>query len=387
MSRHFFGYIEGYYGRMLSWEERALIIDSMRDLSLNAYLYAPKEDPYHRRQWRTPYPRGWIAAFSSFVRKGGAAGIAVVPGIAPGLSFDYRSAADYRLLFRKCEALSKTGVSALCLLMDDIPAGLPASCKNAFPSLGAAHGELLAKLLVDLKKEFPSIGLWFCPTIYTDEFITEDPATSNYLKDLAKIIPCSVLVLWTGPQVISKEISRASIREVLKFFGNSVCIWDNLYANDYCPLRLFIGSYKNRKSDLLKTTRGILLNPTGLVHTDMFLLTLLSGFVQNITPENSWKSAVENLPVAKELKSVAPFFDLPRVKLSKAALTPGNLLRVKKALNKLIWEWKSPLQREWYPFLHSLDCDIALLECEPGQKRKEWLSKKYPPVLAEMLDK
>jgi len=387
MKNRFFGYIEGYYGRMLSWEERSRIIGALKPLSLNAYLYAPKEDPFHRRQWRKPYPREWIAAFSSLVKKGRAAGISVVPGIAPGLSYDYCSAADYTALIRKCAGLAETGARTLCLLMDDIPAHVPASCKKAFSSLGAAHGLLLEKLQADLKKTFPGFDLWFCPTIYADELIGNDPAASKYLPELAATMPRSVLVLWTGPKVISTEISGSSLSQVSKLFRGNVCIWDNIYANDYCPRRLFIGPYRNRSADLMKSCRGVLLNPTGLAHTDLFLLSLLSGHVNKIAPEKAWKSAVERLPVAGDLKTVAPFFDLPALALPATVLTRRNLLRVKAALQKLIWEWKGPLHREWYPFLYSLDSDIALLECGSGHKRLKWIRKKYPPVLANILDK
>ena len=386
MSSRFFGYIEGYYGRMLSWDERAHIIAHMRALSLNTYLYAPKEDSYHRLQWRTPYPRQWTDAFSSFVKKGSRAAIAVIPGIAPGLSFDYRSKADYALLFRKCVALAKTGIPALCLLMDDIPASLPKSCEKAFASLGAAHGNLLSRLAADLKKAFPAIRLWFCPTVYADQLIKDDPAARNYLEDLAVSMPPSVLILWTGSHVISKEISGKTLKRVTQLFSGNVCIWDNIYANDYCPRRLFIGSYKNRSEDVLKTTRGVLLNPTGLVHTDAFLLSLLSGYVKKIGPEKAWGSAVEALPFADEIRTIAPYFDLPYAKLPQTAFAPRHLTRVKQALKKLLWEWKAPLQSEWYPFLYSLDSDIALWECKTAEQRQKWIDKKYPPLLAKILN-
>jgi hyaluronoglucosaminidase len=386
MSSRFFGYIEGYYGRMLSWEERASVIAHMRALSLNTYLYAPKEDPYHRLQWRTPYPRQWIQAFSLFVKKGKGAGVAVIPGIAPGLSFDYCSKADYALLFRKCLALAQTGIPALCLLMDDIPVRLPKTCEKAFASLGEAHGSLLSKLSIDLKKAFPAIRLWFCPTVYADQLLKDDPLAPKYLEDLSVSMPRSIPVLWTGSHVISKEISDKTLRRVTQLFSGNVCIWDNIYANDYCPRRLFIGSYKYRNADLLKTTRGILLNPTGLVHTDTFLLSLLSGYIKKTGPEKVWNLAVQALSVSDEVKTIAPYFDLPYVKLPQTAFAPARLLRVKQALKKLLWEWKDPLQREWYPFLYSLDSDIALLECKTAEQRQKLIDKKFPPMLAKILN-
>ncbi len=386
MPSRFFGYIEGYYGRMLSWEERSHFIGSLQSLSLNAYLYAPKEDPYHRKEWRTPYPREWIAAFSSFVKQGRSAGISVIPGVAPGLSFDYCRPDDYAELLRKCSDLARTGVRTLCLLMDDIPASLPESCRKAFSSLGTAHGSLLARLLADLKNAAYPVDLWFCPTVYADELVKNDRLSSHYLHDLAATIPHRVLVLWTGTHVISKTITSRCLGPVSRLFNGNVCIWDNIYANDYCPRRLFIGPYQNR-GDLRKTTRGVLLNPTGLAHTDRFLLSLLSGYARGVGPETAWKSAVEALPVAKELKVVAPFFSLPHSTLPAHALKPRNIERVRAALKTLIWDWKSPLQREWYAYLYSLDSDIALLECAAGPKRRAWIQKKFPPVLADILYK
>jgi hyaluronoglucosaminidase len=387
MVRRLFGYIEGYYGRMLSWEERGLIVDALHEFSLNGYIYAPKEDPYHRLMWRAPYPRQWMSGFSLFVEKAADTKVAVIPGIAPGLSFDYQSRDDYKLLLRKFAQLARSGVPAIGLLMDDIPVRLPPSCRHAFGSLGEAHARLVGRLLNDVKKAHPGVGLLFCPTVYADQFLKDDPAAAKYLADLAAGMPRSVPVFWTGPAVISREMDARSLRRVNDLFGNNVCIWDNLYANDYCPRRLFFGGFRNRSTDLLGVARGILLNPTGLVRTDSFLLSLLSGFVKKISPEKAWKAAAKKFSLPPEVRTIAPFFNLPQAAIPKNALTSRNLAAVRRALKKLIWEWKSPLQREWYPFLYSLDCDIALLQNDVKGGRGEWIRKKYPPVLARMLVK
>ena len=385
MTNRFFGYIEGYYGRMLSWEERALLLGALRANSLNAYLYAPKEDPYHRQSWKVPYPNDWLRAFAAFVKKGNEAGITITPGIAPGLSFDYRSAADYAALLKKFLSLVKTGARTLCLLMDDIPVNLPASCKKTYTSLGAAHGHLLTKLKRDLSKAAANIHLWFCPTIYTDQLIKDDLVEQRYLPDLALSMPQRTLILWTGPQVISNEIRCTSLKRIKGLFGGSFCIWDNLYANDYCPNRLFFGPYLGRDPGLRRATGGILLNPTGLVHTDMFLLSLLAGFVKGASPKAAWRQAISSLPIAKDLLAVAPFFPMPGAVLPKKAMAPRAVARAKSALKRLIREWKSPLQREWYPFLYMLECDLTLPDKKDPVSRAAWVRKKYPPVLAAAL--
>ena len=37
------GYIEGYYGRLFGWHDRSSILAEMAALSMDVYLYAPKE--------------------------------------------------------------------------------------------------------------------------------------------------------------------------------------------------------------------------------------------------------------------------------------------------------------------------------------------------------
>ena len=45
------GYIEGYYGRLLSWQSRSTLLKFLSHLDMNLYIYGPKEDPYNRIKW------------------------------------------------------------------------------------------------------------------------------------------------------------------------------------------------------------------------------------------------------------------------------------------------------------------------------------------------
>ena len=49
-------------------------------------------------------------------------------------------------------------------------------------------------------------------------------------------------------------------------------IWDNFYANDYCPRRLFLGPWR------AVNLPDVMLNPTGMIETDLLLLDLMSLF-------------------------------------------------------------------------------------------------------------
>lgn len=50
------GVVEGFYGQPLSNQERAEQFSFYQQKGLNSYIYAPKDDPYHRSRWREPYP-------------------------------------------------------------------------------------------------------------------------------------------------------------------------------------------------------------------------------------------------------------------------------------------------------------------------------------------
>ena len=56
---------------------------------MDCYLYAPKEDAFHRFDWRRPYPKDWYADFAAFCAAARTKQIKVLAGIAPGLDFAF----------------------------------------------------------------------------------------------------------------------------------------------------------------------------------------------------------------------------------------------------------------------------------------------------------
>jgi len=55
-SFQYLGVIEGFYGPPWSHQDRLDILAFMEEVGLADYVYAPKDDPYHRARWRDPYP-------------------------------------------------------------------------------------------------------------------------------------------------------------------------------------------------------------------------------------------------------------------------------------------------------------------------------------------
>ena len=50
------GVIEGFYGNWWSQEDRIRQFEFYGKNKMNVYIYAPKDDPYHRAKWREAYP-------------------------------------------------------------------------------------------------------------------------------------------------------------------------------------------------------------------------------------------------------------------------------------------------------------------------------------------
>ena len=83
------GYIERYYKKILTWDDRDRILDSLKKNKMCKYLYAPKEDIYHRRKWRQPYDPKWKKKFNLFCKNARSKKIDILFGVSPGLDFNF----------------------------------------------------------------------------------------------------------------------------------------------------------------------------------------------------------------------------------------------------------------------------------------------------------
>ena len=373
------GYTEGYYGRLLAWGERARLLECLGGLSMNAYLLAPKEDPCHRVEWRRDWDAAWWQGFREFTADAGRRGITAIAGLAPGMDFDFtsldaprdgtgRGAGDAAALLGKAQALVRAGASHVCLLLDDIDPVAKARL-GPFEREGEAHAALANSLAGDLDCPVSVV-----PRIYADE-ITD--GAEGYLEAFAAGLDGRIPVFTCGSHIIARsvDLSGTAIARAGIDPGRLV-LWDNLYANDYCPRRLFLGLWLGREG-----VGSVMLNPTGLVETDCLLLALTGA-----GPDRAaWRRVFADHNVPEEFFAVAAFFDLP----PDPDLPPGEGIPregmgskeadgLLEALDVLLWRWKAPLQREWYPFLKGLRDDILHLV---GRKDAPRADTAFPPPL------
>jgi hyaluronoglucosaminidase len=347
------GYIEGFYGKLLAWESRKLIIKSLAKNKMNTYLYAPKEDKNHRLNWRTEYSLAWRKKFREFTHYSKNLNVNVVAGVAPGLDFNFKSLnnysksvkiSDFDLLYNKSIQLLEDGATSIALLLDDIPDNFKKNFGHNI-SEGTSHGLLANKLLEKLGQK-----MFFVPRIYADELILSEP---KYLSDLSNVLNKDIDVFYCGVNVVSEFLTKNS--EIKKILQNKIIHWDNYYTNDYCPRRFFIGPYLGREG-----LNNLMINPTGLINTDLLILDIFANTLNKKEPIKDWLEILHNHGVPLVFDKIKLFFSKPEFG-SKPSLIPYKVTSEHfEALEFLLWSWKSKISREWYPYLFGLKHDLQL---------------------------
>jgi protein O-GlcNAcase/histone acetyltransferase len=372
------GYIEGFYGQLLSWPDRTRLLDKLQLRGMNSYFYAPKEDIRHRLVWREPYDAAWRAAFSEFCAQARARQIFVIAGIAPGLDFDFAQldgGEDFQQLFDKAQLHLADGAAHIALLMDDIDEDFHHRGAS-YASEGEAHASLANQLSAALGQ-----AVFVVPRAYANDIAQSSP---NYLADFADTLEQPNPVFLCGSNIVAKTVKPADFLRYAADMKNRVITWDNLYANDYCPRRLFVGPWAGRQA-----VSDIMLNPTGYIETDLLLLDMMAacGDVEASSDSGDitevWQAVMVANGVPAEFFCVAPYFNLPPFYGDDPAVAVDSQRTLLEALDVLLWKWKSPLSREWYPHLTGLKHDLLLASNELPVER---IYKTQTLPLATMLD-
>ncbi|MFD0431057.1 beta-N-acetylglucosaminidase domain-containing protein [Streptomyces zhihengii] len=95
-------------------------MDFYGDVKANTYIYAPKDDPYHRGKWREPYPADKLAELGELVRRATDNHVRFTFAVSPGESVCYSDPADRTALKAKLQALYDLGTRAFSVPLDDI---------------------------------------------------------------------------------------------------------------------------------------------------------------------------------------------------------------------------------------------------------------------------
>ena len=114
------GFVEGYYGYPWPFEAKMGLIKDSSKYKMNVYIYAPKDDPYHKSRWRELYPEDKANELKQLAEVSTAHNVSFCWNIHPGnISAD---GGDFELLMNKFEQLYQLGVRQFGVSYDDISA-------------------------------------------------------------------------------------------------------------------------------------------------------------------------------------------------------------------------------------------------------------------------
>ncbi|KAG5831105.1 hypothetical protein ANANG_G00300320 [Anguilla anguilla] len=252
------GVVEGFYGRPWTMEQRKELFRRQQKWGLNTYLYAPKDDYKHRMFWREMYSVEEAEQLMTLIGAAKEHGIEFIYAISPGLDITFSNQKEVSTLKRKLDQVSHFGCRSFALLFDDIDHNMCPADKEVFSSFAHAQVSITNEIFQYLGE--PETFL-FCPTEYCGTFCYPNVSQSPYLRTVGEKLLPGIEVLWTGPKVVSKDITVESIEEVSKILKRAPVIWDNIHANDYDQKRLFLGPYKGRSTELIPRLKGVLTNP------------------------------------------------------------------------------------------------------------------------------
>ncbi len=256
------GTVEGFYGPPWSHPTRLDHLSFAAGVGLNTYVYAPKDDPYHRERWREPYPAEELAPLAELAARARGLGLRFTYALSPGLSMRFAEDTEHEALAAKAGQLCDAGVTSFGLFFDDVPPELSSSRDAARfgtgeGGTGAAHGEACRRFAAGfLGPRGISDPLLVCPTDYAGT------APSPYREALARTAPRDVLIAWTGADIVVGAVTGEDIDRAADSYGRRLVLWDNFPVNDFDPARLFLGPLTGRAArGVSAALAGILSNP------------------------------------------------------------------------------------------------------------------------------
>lgn len=291
------GVIQGQYGPQFNSTQRRRLLRFMAGNGFNAYVHAPKGDPYQRTLWRDPYPAARQAAFDSEVRLASRLGIEWIPNVSPGApAFSspgdaappgtsasppicFSSDADLEQLLARFEPFRAAGADTFMVSFDDVQrsfscSGDVAAYGESGRAFGRANADLLDRLYAQLLQRDPEARLL---TVTSDYRGTGDSA---YLRGLRETLVSGIEVMWTGAATESRPFTPADADAYASLVGRAPIVWENWTVNDALspdgewPARVFLGPYA-RRPDVVGHVGGFFFNPAN--QSDLNFLPLATA--------------------------------------------------------------------------------------------------------------
>ncbi|MDI9217036.1 beta-N-acetylglucosaminidase domain-containing protein [Clostridium tertium] len=279
------GFIEGYYGNPWSVEDRSDLMTYGGYYKLNAYFYAPKDDPKHRVQWRSLYTEDELTWIRQLADAGNASKCRFVYGIHPfpgndafGINKDeagYQN--DLADLKAKLKQVIDQGVRQIAILADDFA--------NPGGELGLRLvNDITTWLETEVKAQYPDMKTTL-PYIPFDYMGNGSSNEFSYLQQA----PENVQLVMTGGRIWG-EVTQNFSQTFKNNTGRAPYYWINWPCSDNSKKHLIMGGNDTFLHPGVDPTliEGIMLNPMQQSEANKSALFAVADYSWNI-----WETKAE----------------------------------------------------------------------------------------------
>ena len=278
------GVVEGFYGNPWSHTDRLRQFDFYGKNKLNVYIYGPKDDPYHRNQWREPYPADEAARISELAKAAAQNKVDFVWAMHPGGDIQWTEA-DLNSSVQKLEWMYGLGVRAFAIFFDDI--------FGAEQSKGAKQAEYMNALNREFVQKHTDVApLILCPTQYNKSW-----SGGSYLSDLGTTMDKDIRIMWTGATVVDM-INKSDMDWINAQIQRNAYIWLNYPVNDFCIDHMLMGPTYGNDLNIAHQLSGFVSNPMEYAEASKVSLYSIADYTWNMdayASQTSWERALQEL--------------------------------------------------------------------------------------------
>ncbi len=258
------GVVEGFYGAPWSHQQRLDWIDRLHRWGMTHYVWAAKEEPRHRDDWREPFTDAELDGFAELARH--RTGVDLAVGLTPGPE----ATADD--VVAKLGPAVDAGAAVVVLSCDDLPA----------LDAGGDHRDLAHALADRL-----GCTVWIVPTHYCG--VDDSP----YLRSLCNGLDPAIEVMWTGRHVVNARIHATDAARWAQLTGRPPLVWDNAPVNDGLMREaLHLGPLTGRDPALRDVCAGVLWNPMEFALASVATMASAAAWVRGDDPVAAWADEV-----------------------------------------------------------------------------------------------
>lgn len=384
------GFIEGYYGIPWSNENRMSLMQFGGDFKMTSYVFAPKDDPYHKELWRESYPEDKINEIAKMVQVGNESKCRFVWTAHPFMGGFNSNDVDGEIaaLLNKFEQLYDIGVRQFGVLGDDVGSldrQIVIRMMEAVSTWGKEKGDIYNPV--------------FCPAGYNHAWQDGDTGKKySELSDYDIGFPDDVQIFWTG-----EAVCQPVEQKTLDHFRNynlpeganqrrSPLFWLNWPVNDINGGRLMMGKGSLLHTDInINDIKGIVTNPMQEAQASKVALFAVADYAWNVKAfddDQSWLDSFKYIDAdaSEELHTLAKHMSNPEPN------GHGLVLKESEELQPLINEFKTKLNNSesinevGAQLIKEMDVIIAACDGIHTNSKNEILKKELLPFTNSLKD-